>query len=109
MPRFALSFLAAAVLLGQSGGAITGTITDQSGAVVPGVKVQATNLDTEAVFAGGTSRTGYFAFSVPPGKYNIVVEQPGFKKVTKSALQVQGNTSLRVDIKLLPGAPLTHY
>jgi hypothetical protein len=81
---------------------ITGTITDQSGAVVLGVKVQAINLDTDAVFAGGTSRTGYFVFSVPPGEYNIVVEQPGFKKVTKSALQVQGNTSLRVDIQLMP-------
>jgi hypothetical protein len=109
MTRFALSFLAAAVLFGQSGrviqggatGVITGVITDQSGAVVPRVKVQAINLHTDGVWVGETSRTGVFVVSVPPGKYNIVVEQPGFKKVTRSALQVDGNTSLPVDIRLM--------
>jgi uncharacterized membrane protein len=104
MPRFALFFLAADVLFGQSGGMITGTITDQDGAVVPGVKLRAINLDTDAVFEVGASQTGNFVVSVPPGEYNILVEQPGFKKVTKSALQVEGNTSLRVDIVLMSAA-----
>jgi uncharacterized membrane protein len=87
--------------IGLSDGMINGTITDQTGAVVPGVNVQAINLDTQAVFAAETSPIGYFVVSVPPGKYSIVVEQPGFEKVTKSALQVQGNTPRHVDITIM--------
>jgi hypothetical protein len=72
MTRFALSFLTAAVLFGQSGGlipgVITGVVTDQSGAVVPRVKVQAIDLHTDAIWVGETSRTGSFVVSVLPGE-----------------------------------------
>ena len=66
---------------GQVGnGTITGTVSDQAGAVVAGAPVQIKNVDTGVVYSGASSTTGNYTISdLPVGKYSITVTVQGFK------------------------------
>jgi hypothetical protein len=103
MLAFACLFLFALSAYGQNG-SITGTITDSSGAVAPGVSVEAKNSDTGAVFQGGTSNTGNYVISVPSGKYSLTVTASGFKKFVRSNLSVTTASDTRLDVTLELGA-----
>ncbi|MBZ5576881.1 MAG: TonB-dependent receptor [Acidobacteriia bacterium] len=85
-------------------GTITGTISDPAGAVVPGAAIQVKNTDTGAVFAGGTSATGNYVVSLPPGKYELDVTVPGFKKFIRQNLQITSSVDTRLDVTLDVGA-----
>jgi Carboxypeptidase regulatory-like domain len=68
---------------------IEGTITDSSGALLPGATVTVTNMDTNVrAFAGTTDGSGlYRALDVKPGRYSVRVTADGFAK------QVQNNVN----------------
>lgn len=79
----AICFLAGATRLwGQAGSStIRGTVTDQTGAVIPNAKVTMTNLKTNLTRSQNTTATGTFSFDlIPPGEYKIEVEITGFRK-----------------------------
>jgi hypothetical protein len=70
------------ILVAQSAGtgALAGTITDPSGAVVPGVNVTATNTETNQSRTTTTSTDGSYKFTLlPPGNYRIRFTATGFK------------------------------
>jgi hypothetical protein len=109
--RFALSsvsiLLANCVLLtGQNvilTGALSGRITDRSGAVVPRVSVVATNLGTGVKFSTASNHAGLYRFpSLMPGTYSIAASLSGFRDVQALALVLVGNTTLQ-DIRLQVG------
>ena len=85
-------------------GSITGTITDATGAVAPGVSIDVKNSDTGAVFHGGTSNTGNYVIPVPAGKYEVTVSAAGFKKYIRSNMVVQTANDTRLDVTLDVGA-----
>jgi Carboxypeptidase regulatory-like domain/TonB dependent receptor-like, beta-barrel len=86
-------------------GLITGTITDTSGAVVPGAKVQVINLGTSATRSAETDTTGsYIIPQLPPGLYSISVKKEGFATQTRSNVQLTVNQSLTIDFKLTVSA-----
>src|SRR5262245_29484666 len=59
-------------------GRITGTVTDASGAVLPGVAVEVTNTATGVAFSTVSTETGaYSAPNLPPGVYSITASLPG--------------------------------
>src|ERR1035441_5233439 len=61
-------------------GAINGTVTDQSGAVVANASVKATNVATDVTLSTATTSDGVFAFQdLPLGTYKIAVSAAGFK------------------------------
>src|ERR1035438_2266516 len=63
-------------------GALTGTVTDPTGAVVPNVTVTATNTDTGQVRAVMTGADGSYNFGLlSPGTYRVKFEATGFKGV----------------------------
>jgi Carboxypeptidase regulatory-like domain len=63
-------------------GALRGTVTDQSGAVVPNATITATNPDTGQARTATTGADGTYTFSLlPPGNYKVKFEAPGFKPV----------------------------
>jgi len=63
-----------------SAGSVTGQVTDQQGAVVPGADVTLIDLATGATQKTATNDTGRYTFvSVPPGNYNLTVGKPGFR------------------------------
>jgi hypothetical protein len=81
-----LTVVNADVSAAQSGtsSALTGEVTDPSGAVIPRVTVTVTDTDTKATRTGRTDSTGHFLFSqINPGTYQVMVEAAGFS-VSKS-------------------------
>ena len=86
-------------------GVISGTVTDSSGAVVPGANVTITNTGkTVAAWRGQTSASGqYLAPLLPVGEYNIVVEQQGFRKTEIQDFDLKVNQRARIDAVLQPG------
>jgi Carboxypeptidase regulatory-like domain len=85
-------------------GTIVGTVTDSSGAVVPGATVTLTNAGTGASRVVTTDREGeYTAPSLPIGKYRVVAEIQGFKTVTVSNIDVGVDQRVRIDVKLEVG------
>jgi len=86
-------------------GTITGTITDSTGAVVAGAKVDVTNTATGAVFATVSTGTGaYTTSNLPIGPYSVAVTASGFKKYTRSGLSVAAAQTLKIDASLEIGA-----
>src|SRR4029077_7515376 len=90
---------------GQTGGTITGVISDPTGAVVPNAPVEAKNAATGVVLSAATSATGNYVFgAVPAGTYEINATVPGFKKYVRTGITVQQLQTTRVDIALEIGA-----
>jgi Carboxypeptidase regulatory-like domain len=86
--------------------ALTGTVYDSSGAVVPGANV---TLKNEA--SGDTRRTvsngeGYFTFAaVPPGAYTITIDSKGFQGWEAKGITLNsGDKRTVAGVKLVPGA-----
>jgi hypothetical protein len=85
-------------------GGLSGRITDQSGAVVPGASVVVRNLATGVEQSGATNRAGLYRFPViKPGTYSITAGLKGFRDVQALARVLVGNTTSQ-DIKLQVGA-----
>lgn len=81
-------------------GSFTGTITDPSGAVVPGATVTITNTRTQAVRATVTSDEGsYLVTNLDAGTYQIIVSLSGFTDATQQATLLARQTA-RVDGRL---------
>ena len=60
-------------------GAISGTVRDASGAVVPGATVTVTSVDTNQVRTAVTDNNGFYRIgALEPGRYTVRTELPGF-------------------------------
>src|SRR5215475_11934940 len=85
-------------------GTILGTVTDSSGAAVPGVGVTIKNLDTGLTRNVGTSDDGtYSAPELPVGNYSVTVEKAGFKTGLVTGVKVEVSSERRADVTLQPG------
>ena len=99
-----LALCAASALAQSSGGTITGTVTDQAGAVVAAAMIEAKNADTGAVFPVGSTATGnYVISSLPVGAYDVSAAVPGFKKYIRKGITVGVAQTLGIDIQLEVG------
>src|SRR5690242_3003267 len=83
----------ASILVGQTTtGAITGTITDPSGASVPSVKVTATNAATNISNTTQSNEAGVFNFPfLPIGDYTVTAEAQGFKRIVLGPFRLEVN------------------
>jgi hypothetical protein len=82
-------------------GAVTGTVTDPSGAVVPGAQVTATNVLQGTTWPTETNSAGVYNFPrLPVGKYTIKVEAKGFATIVHEEFELQMNQIARIDIPL---------
>jgi Carboxypeptidase regulatory-like domain/TonB dependent receptor len=96
-----LCFLGAAAVWAGVTGSISGIVTDQSGSVIPDASVTATNVDTSVKSTIKTDSKGFYNFpNLPVGNYDIEVAQPGFKTFRKTAIRIDANSEVRVDVKL---------
>lgn len=85
-------------------GTLLGTVTDASGALVPNAKVTAVEVNTGINRVVETGNGGQYSFtSLPPGVYNVTVEQTGFRKVVREKVDVLVNSTIRIDISLEVG------
>lgn len=98
----AMSVLSARLTLAQSTtGSISGAVTDQSKAVLPGVTVTVTNPETGLQRSVITDTEGrYRALSLPPGTYSVTAELVGFSKAETTGHRVQIGADLPVNLTL---------
>jgi hypothetical protein len=86
-------------------GSIAGTITDPSGAVVPGVQVKATDEGKGYAFTGTTDSSGrYVIRQLPPATYTISATASGFTTERKTGIVIDVNQNSSVDFSLKVGA-----
>src|SRR4029079_12151807 len=98
-------FALATIAFGQDRGTISGTVTDNSGAIVPGAKVTVVNPETGFTQNMASSPDGTYSFLyLASGKYNISAEKAGFRKAEIADILVQVSTASRADIHLQVGA-----
>lgn len=89
----------------QTLGAINGTVTDSSGAVVQGVAVKIRNVGTNLTVNATTKGDGSFSVvDLPIGTYEVSFSKGGFKTEIYSAIPVQGNHTSSVNSVMQPGA-----
>jgi outer membrane receptor protein involved in Fe transport len=82
-------------------GAIGGTVTDQSGAVVPSASVSAENLGTGSKSAGTTDESGHFQIiHLQPGFYSLEITAQGFAAFKATKVTVEVGRTTNIDAKL---------
>src|SRR5579884_1449214 len=91
--------------IAQTTGAIEGAITDPTGAAIPGATVKLTNENTGVVSTTTTNPAGQYLFdNLTIGKYQIDVNQAGFKAYSVKDIRVDANARVRRDVALTVGA-----
>lgn len=105
LATFLLMFLASAPVWGQeTRGTILGTILDGTGAVVVGVPVTVTHVETNVSRAVTTNQKGYYEVSyLMPGTYTVTARAARFRAIQRSGLILALDQRLRVDIRLEVG------
>lgn len=89
-------------------GAINGTVSDPSGAMVSGAEVKATNVGTGITLSTVTTSDGQFAFQdIALGTYKITVMASGFATVTTENVAVTAGTVYTLPVKVRMGATTT--
>jgi len=102
---FCLFLLAPGAFAQTDRGTLTGTVSDTTGAVIPGVPIEAKNIQTGATYEAGSSETGNYTLAqLPAGTYELSATLPGFKKFVRTGVIVSVATVLRIDITLDVGA-----
>jgi hypothetical protein len=87
---------------------IKGTITDQSGAVVPDTTITVTNVATNVVHSAVTTSQGtYFITDLNPGTYTVKIEKAGFQTGVLTGVNVYVSQVATADSTLLAGAAAT--
>jgi outer membrane receptor protein involved in Fe transport len=97
--------LVASAAFAQDTGSIRGTVSDTTGAVVPGATVTLTNEATKFSRNVVTDAKGSYYFgAVSPGSYGIKAEIPGFKTAERKALRINQREAAGFDFTLEVGA-----
>ncbi len=109
MPRSIVCALAGvlffSLLAAAQTAAVTGRVTDPSGAVIPGVAVVLVNEGTSVENRTETNEEGYYRLpSIQPGAYRLTIEKTGFKPVRETGLQLIVGQVARLDYALQVGA-----
>ncbi len=101
-----LGIVSAKPLLSQAVSAtVVGTVTDKTGATIGHARVSIVDLATSTPHQAITNDSGNFTMpDLQPGAYSISVEAPGFRRETRTSVDVVVNTTSRIDFELVPGA-----
>ena len=107
--RFLLLFLAvllssSVVAVGQTTGTISGTVTDEKGAVITNATVTARNTERNISRNIQTGGDGNYRFeNLPVGPYEVTVEATGFSKYVQTGITLVLNQKAVVDVSMKPG------
>ena len=99
---WAIAFLLASTLFGQVDRAtLTGTVTDATGAVIPGAKIEVTAQATGSHREVATSESGSYTVSaLPIGSYAVTVAQTGFNNLTVKDVQLGVGETRTLDLSM---------
>src|SRR6266404_8353578 len=94
-------FLSLPALAQSTFGTITGTLTDQTGSVIPGAHVTVINERTGAERRIDTADTGVYTVpNLPVGAYRVRLEAQGFRGYERTGLSLNANQVITVDAQL---------
>lgn len=100
-----VTFLGANQAAGQQATAqITGTIHDETHAIVVGAKITLKNSDTNIARVTTSNKEGDYLFTlIPIGTYDLLVEQRGFSKYVRKGITLEINQNAHLDIDMRVG------
>ena len=108
--RFTTILLASILAVGtaafaqQDQGNITGTITDSTGAVIPGADITAREISTNVTLISSSNEGGvYVVGPLKIGTYEISVETDGFKKSVRTGVEIHAGDRIGLDFELEVG------
>src|SRR6202044_2087158 len=85
-------------------GSVSGIVTDESGAVVPGAEITARAIATGLQRSVHTDEKGFYSFlALPVGTYTVRVHKDGFKEFQQTNITVDANSAVRIDARLQVG------
>jgi hypothetical protein len=100
----ALGLFAALVNAQEYRATLVGSVTDQSGAAVPGTRLTVTNTETGvSVISPANDQGRYVIPFLLPGRYKVHVEQPGFKSFERGPVELRINDRVELNIVLEVG------
>src|SRR2546425_9146510 len=86
---FCLFLVSLAAVAQSDRGTMTGTVSDTTGAVIPGVSIVATNVETSARYETTSTETGNYTLAqLPSGLYQLSAELPGFQGDGRQGINV---------------------
>src|SRR6202167_2637067 len=100
-----LSLFAGLIVKAQQNSEIVGSVTDQTGAAVPGAILTLTQKETGFVYNANANGTGGYVFAgLNVGTYDLKATMKGFEAFTRTGLALNVSQTLATDIKLTIGA-----
>lgn len=94
-------FLVCSLQAQSNEGSITGTVTDPSGAVIPGASVTAKNTATGVETRTVSTSTGSFTLpQLPVGTYDVTISMSGFQSAVRKNMTVEINTAATLNVQL---------
>jgi hypothetical protein len=103
-----VAFCVPVALFAQDTASITGTVTDPTGAAIPGAQVTLTSVEHGINRAATSNSTGDYLFAaLPIGSYNLTVVASGFKMFQAAGIVVRVAQKSRVDVAMQVGAAST--
>lgn len=99
-----LSFTAHATAQTASTGTVIGTVTDPSGAVVPGAQIELRDITTGSVRTTSSNSSGQYSFvGVQPGTFAVKGTRPGFEPMAVPNVVVEVSKSYTINLQLAVG------
>src|SRR5437867_12101576 len=103
-----LLFMIATESSAQVSASIGGTVSDATGALIPGVEVTATNVNTGITVTQLTNEAGAYQMpSLQPGTYRLKASLPGFQTATPENIQFSQGQQVRFNFTLQVGTVAT--
>src|SRR5262245_31484989 len=108
MHRIAVSFVSillfSAIVWGQATAQISGTVRDESGAVIPGAEIKVTQTATGASRSATSNEEGQYIFpTLPLGPYALEASRLGFTSYMQTGIVLQVDSRINIDIALKLG------
>ena len=98
--RVGLLLLSAAGLASAQTATLSGTVTDATGAILPGVTVTITHTATGLKLSGASNNEGFYTIPLaPPGNYTLLAEPAGFQAVRIENIVLQIGDHVSIDLK----------
>ena len=99
-----LALLSAHLVWAVSGGTLSGTIKDQSGAIIPDAKLTIVNNALKTEFNATSDAMGAYIFpNLAVGQYTLTIDAPGFRSQKKNNLTIDADSAVRFDAMLEVG------
>jgi hypothetical protein len=104
LTAIAFLLLTSASLFAATGGSISGTVTDPSGAVISGATLKLVNTAQQTVWRAVSDKQGLYSFpNLPVGHYDLTITADGFTTQRKTGLTVNTDSAIQVNISLAVG------